>query len=376
MPETTVQISQLQSRHRGRFSQVRIYLGKFFRMFIYQNDWKMLPMATVISALVGMVVQPNMFLTMEGTLFGAFALSCVSIWNGCFNSIQVVCRERGIVKREHRSGMHISSYVFAHMIYQAFLCLCQSVLIVYVCYQIGVRFPTKGFITGAFSVDFCITIFLITYASDMLGLLVSSFVRNTTLAMTIMPFILIFQLVFSGGFFSLPEWSQPLTDLTISRYGLRSVSALGDYNELPSTTAWSTLAGMRDVRIEKSVKVDDLIKTLQSEPVRKILREHSGDSDDVTLDQLVDLLATSGLAAPLGDENFALNLRLGDLIDVVGQDRVQTVITEQMRAISYVAAYDKSVENIIGCWSMLIFFSLGFAILATISLEFIDKDKR
>ena len=107
-------------RHKGRGSQILIYLGKQFRFFINESDWKVLPMAAVIAALVGMVIRRRFFVNMEGSLIGAFALSCMAIWNGCFNSIQSVCRERAIIKREHRSGMHISSYVAAHMIYQLF----------------------------------------------------------------------------------------------------------------------------------------------------------------------------------------------------------------------------------------------------------------
>ena len=42
-------------RHRGRGAQVWIYLGKMLRMFVYQNDWKVLPMAALIAGLVGMV---------------------------------------------------------------------------------------------------------------------------------------------------------------------------------------------------------------------------------------------------------------------------------------------------------------------------------
>ena len=375
MPESIVSTPGLQSRHRGRFSQVRIYLVKFFRMFIFKSDWKMLPMATVISAVVAMVVQPNMFQTMEGTVFGAFALSCVSIWNGCFNSIQVVCRERGIIKREHRSGMHISSYILAHMIYQAFLCLCQTVLLVIVSYRIGVKFPAEGFITGVFSVDFGISIFLVTYASDMLGLFVSSFVRNTTLAMTIMPFILIFQLVFSGGFFTLPEWSQPLTNITVSQYGLRSIAGLGDYNELPSVTAWSTISGMKGVTIEKPTTVDKVFTALQSEPIRKILRDYKLDAS-VSLDQVVDRIVESGTLEPYKDKEFNFHLEVGTAIEAVGEDRVQAVVMDQMRAISYKTEYEKAKDNILGCWGMMILFSLGFAALATIALEFIDKDKR
>ena len=64
-------------RHRGRASQIPIYVGKQLRFFIYQSDWKVLPMAAIIAALVSMVIRKDFFLTMEGNLKGAFALTCV-----------------------------------------------------------------------------------------------------------------------------------------------------------------------------------------------------------------------------------------------------------------------------------------------------------
>ena len=101
--------ARLRMRYRGRVSQVPIYLGKLFRMFLYQNDWKVLPMAVLVAGLVGLVIRGRFLSTMEGTLMSALAIACACIWNGCFNSIQVICRERDVIKREHRSGMHISS---------------------------------------------------------------------------------------------------------------------------------------------------------------------------------------------------------------------------------------------------------------------------
>ena len=130
-------------RHNGRGSQVLIYLGKQFRFFVNQSDWKVLLMAGVIAALVAVVIRKRMFINMEGALIGGFALACVALWNGCFNSIQSVCRERAIVKREHRSGMHISSYVAAHMIYQFFLCTLQTALTMYVLQGVGVKFQSE-----------------------------------------------------------------------------------------------------------------------------------------------------------------------------------------------------------------------------------------
>ena len=50
-------------RYRGRIAQIRICLGKLLRMFLYQNDWKALPMAAIIAGLVTFAVGNNLFKT-------------------------------------------------------------------------------------------------------------------------------------------------------------------------------------------------------------------------------------------------------------------------------------------------------------------------
>ena len=269
-------------RHRGRLAQVRIYLGKMLRMFVYENDWKVLPMAALIAALVAMVVRKKFFLNMEGDLMGAFALTCVAIWNGCFNSIQAICRERPIIKREHRSGMHISSYVCAHMIYQALLCLAQSILTVVVFRYVGVQFPAKGLFTPWLIVDLAFTLFLISYASDMLSLWISSLAHTTTTAMTVMPFVLIFQLVFSGGIFSLPAWSESISQFTISNYALKCIAAQADYNNAPMDTAWSTLVKLKDKEIGGTATVGQILDYLSNGDNQLVAAIRSREVDATT----------------------------------------------------------------------------------------------
>ena len=205
-------------RYRGRAAQTWIYLKKLVRMFVYQNDWKMLPMSALIAGLVTFAVGGSLFHTQEGTFSGCFALVCVCIWNGFFNSIQSVCRERPVIKREHRSGLHITSYIAAHMIYQMVLCILETVILLFICNMAGIAFPTEGVITSVFLVDYGISMFLITYAADMMSLMISSLVRNTTTAMTVMPFMLIFQLIFSGGLIYLEGAAKKLTGFTIARW--------------------------------------------------------------------------------------------------------------------------------------------------------------
>ena len=377
MPDT-VKLSTtipMHIRHRGRGAQIRIYLGKFFRMFVFQNDWKVLPMSMVIAALVALVFHGTMYRNMENTLLGAFAVSCISIWNGCFNSIQVVCRERGIVKREHRSGMHISSYVAAHMIYQAFLCISQSALTTYVFYFLGVHFPEKGYITSWSMVDFGLAVFLVTYASDMMGLFVSSIVRSTTLAMTIVPFILIFQLIFSGGFFSLPSWCQPLTDLTISRYGIKSICALGGYNELPSVMPWNTLFRMRNTAIEQKLTVKQVREALKGDFFQERFREIKNE-EGVGLDSIINILVDDPALQIYDNESYDLKCTIGELIDLIGEEKARNEILEASRQAGFKEDYDQNELNLFISGSMLVFFTLLFAGLSVVSLEFIDRDKR
>ena len=308
-------------KHKGRFAQAGIYIGKLFRMFIYQSEWKVMPMAAVMTVLVALVVKKEMCATMEGTVQGSFALACISIWNGMFNSIQTVCRERPIIKREHRSGLHISAYVMAQMIYQAFLCLCQSCVMIAVLKAIGVKLPASAYITSVPLVDTLITLFLIGYAADMMALFISSLVRNPMTAMTIMPFLLMFQLVFAGLFFELRGVAAKASDFTLTKSGVTALCAQSDYNKLPMATVWKTLSKMQNVEFEQEKPVKLIVDTIEEEGRKE------------------EFMLKCGSEAQ--NENYKSD--------------------------------SKTISN---CWFDLFFYALVFALLSMISLEFIDKDKR
>ena len=318
-PDTNMNANKL--KHRGRFAQVFIYLGKLFRMFIFQNDWKVFPMAAIIAGLVSFVVGANLFKTQEGTLMGTFALACICIWNGFFNSIQVICRERAIVKREHRSGMHISSYITAHMIYQACLCLGQTIISIMVCNITHVSFPTVSLFTPWAIVDIGITMFLITYCADMMALMVSAIVHSTTTAMTVMPFLLIFQLVFSGGFFQLDGLSLKVTNFTIAKWGLTALCSQGDYNSKPMVTLWNAISKFQNTQVDDAKPVEEFMIYAQQNGMKDQILEWSGNNNQ-----------------------------------------------------NPVYAFDAS--NVLRCWGFLLLFIFVYATIAVISLEFIDRDKR
>lgn len=363
--------------HRGRLEQIPIYLFKLLRSFIYQSDWKFLPMAAIIAALVSMVIRRDGFITMEGTMKASFAFTCVAIWNGCFNSIQSICRERNIVKREHRSGMHVSSYVIAHMIYQALLCLAQTVITVFVCRSLGVSLKAPGFFTSWRTVDIAITLFFITYASDMLSLLVSSIVHSTTAAMTVMPFLLIFQLVFSGGIFSLPAWTKPISQFTISNYGMKCIAAQADYNNQPMVTAWNTLDKLRNQTVSGNIPVGKILEPFSHEDNPIIAKYRSTPlAASFTIGNALDIMLKDPELEEFRNQNLDLNFRIGDLIDLVGEDELRNAIQEKTGSVSQNPDYVQSHGRIALYWLILIAYAMAYGLLSIIVLEFIDKDKR
>lgn len=308
--------------HIGHVSQTFIYLGKLFRMFLFQSDWKVIPMSAVIAFLVSFAVGKAMFQTMEGTVVGSFALACVCVWNGFFNSIQSVCRERAILKREHRSGLHISSYIVAHMIYQALLCAVQAVIMIVVCRLMKVTLPNTSLATAFPLLDFGITLFLITYCADMLALLISSFSKTTTAAMTIMPFLLIVQLLFSGvSFFNLPQNIMPLTKLTATRWGMTALCAQGDYNSLPMVSLWNSAYKLKHVKIGEEEPFEPVFEYIEKNNLRDTLLQKSS-------------------------------------------------------ALNQNADYDHDVLILYRCWAWLIAWTIVYVMLSIIILEFIDKDRR
>lgn len=264
----------------------------------------------------------SMFELKESTRTSFFAIISSCIWIGIFNSIQIVCRERQIIKREHRTGLHITSYVAAHMICQAAICFIQALLMVFI-YGIFTNFPKEGLVSGNFYIDLFVTFFLVVYSSDILGLAISSVVRNTTMAMTIMPFILIVQLIFSGSIFPLTGFAKSISNLTISKWGQRVLCIEANLNELP-------------------------LELLDSE---------------------LDMIGKMEIFETL--ETF-----LPEEVIETAQESVEEALQDFLHDYTYRKIYSYEKDLVLRRWGYLVLFTVLYAAVCVLSLEFIDRDKR
>ncbi len=221
----------------SRIKQTKIYVGKCFRVFFNEKGWKLFITSALISLLISFVIdQDMMFKDYTETRSGIFALVCGCIWIGIFNSIQSICKERDIIKREHRSGLHISSYVVSHMIFELVISFVESVVVTGIfCLRFYSNLPSSGVFLPIF-LELWISFFFTVYTSDVLGLMVSSIVRTPNTAMTVMPFVLILQLVMSGFIFKLKGFMSAVSNATIAKWSLNAFCITSDVNSMHDLT--------------------------------------------------------------------------------------------------------------------------------------------
>ena len=212
----------------GIFQQIGIYFRKTVRIAFHERFWKSLIFSGIVAFVIASVIGEKMFVTFENTQSGFFTISSACIWIGIFNSIQSVCREHEIIHADCRSGMHISSYVISAVIWQFILCFMEAVVIFLLC-SVKIDFPTDGLMFAG-AADYFVTVFLLLFCSSCMGIMVSALSKDENMAMVIMPFVLIFQLIFAGTLFELGENAQHLSDITFSKWGMSAFGSITDLN--------------------------------------------------------------------------------------------------------------------------------------------------
>lgn len=69
----------------------------------------------LIAILLNIVADENVFNIYESTKSILFALSCSGIWIGMFDSIQEICKERVILKREYMANLKLPCYMMSEI---------------------------------------------------------------------------------------------------------------------------------------------------------------------------------------------------------------------------------------------------------------------
>lgn len=168
-----------------------------------------------------------------GTQTGLFMLVCVAIFVGICNSIQEICKERNILKREYMTNLRLGSYVVSKLVVQAAICAVQMIVVVFIFYLFvhNKTMPDHGVIFSSIWLEFYITMFLLSFAADTMSLVISSIVKNSATANTFIPIILIVQIVFSGVLFDMKGVMDIFSNIMISKWGIAAFAASTGLND-------------------------------------------------------------------------------------------------------------------------------------------------
>src|SRR5436305_890955 len=124
-----------------------------------------------------------------------FIMSFAAVFFGCLNGSREIVKELAVYRRERAVNLGIMPYMFSKIIVLGLLCLLQS-LVVVALVNFKARFQQGIFLPPFLEVY--ITMALTSLAGLMLGLLVSSVVANSDRATSLIPVVLLPQVIFAG----------------------------------------------------------------------------------------------------------------------------------------------------------------------------------
>lgn len=232
-----------RTRRISAFKECKVLCRQYFIML--KSDRKNLMVMLLFPAIAAFITiwiaGENMFVHYDGTKSASFVIVSAAIWGGLFNSIQTVVKERDNIKRDYVTGLRLRCYIFSRASLQLILCVIQSAILslAYVGVQIvyGNSIPDKGIIFGNAFIEYYISILLLMYAADAMGLMISCIVRKTETANVLAPYILIVQLIFSGILFSMSGLADKVSYVMLSRWGMEALGSISNLNALPMKIA-------------------------------------------------------------------------------------------------------------------------------------------
>ena len=186
--------------------------------------------APILALLIWVVSDGEQYKTFEMTKSLLFALSCSAFWVGMLNSIQEICKERTILKREFMTGLSLNSYLCSKVMVLGLMSLVQSILLIGV-FAITVGMPEYGLITESV-IEFFITAFLTALAASTTGLFVSALFSNPDRAMTLAPILLMPQILFSGLAIELKNGAEVISNFIICRWSMEAFGTTTDLNSI------------------------------------------------------------------------------------------------------------------------------------------------
>ena len=229
---TDVAMTNKVKNNKSYFKQF-LTLSKRYIKTIVNNRQQLillLVQAPVIAFLLSLIVTEDLFEYYDETKAILFSLGTSAIWLGLLNSVQEVCKEKVILKKEYMANLHLSSYLGSKVLVMGLLAVVQAILLI-LSFSLFVDVPLVGVISN-WKFEVIISIFLTIFAASALGLIVSSLAKDSSVVMTYVPLLLVPQLLFSGMLFPLDGIVATISNFILCRWSVESLGTITDLNGL------------------------------------------------------------------------------------------------------------------------------------------------
>ncbi len=217
-----------------RLRQLAVLTRRYVELVVRdrKNLALLLAQAPIIGLLLFLVADPDSLHSRLEAKKLTFVLATVGVWFGVINSAREVCKESAVLRRERLAGLPIGPYLASKLIVLFGLVVVQTVLLFGVL-ALRVRMPDAGIVMPAM-VELMVTSALAGLAGIALGLCISVVASTPDKATSLIPIVLVPQVLFAGLMFRLGGLSEKLSWLTISRWTMDAMSATARVNELRS----------------------------------------------------------------------------------------------------------------------------------------------
>ena len=217
------------------FRQVSI-LSRRYTQLIFNDRQRLallLLQAPILAALICLVAGRDCFVIFERTKSCLFSLSCAAFWVGILDSIQEICKERHITRREYGGGLKISAYVISKLLVLGMLCVIQSLEIcgTFIAIQGPSTLPQSTVLLPA-ALELFVTMTLLTLSAMCLGLFISALFSNPDRAIAVAPMLIMPQVLFSGLVFELKGISKTISTFVNCRWSMEALGTTANLNEL------------------------------------------------------------------------------------------------------------------------------------------------
>ncbi|MCX6259168.1 MAG: FHA domain-containing protein, partial [Bacteroidia bacterium] len=209
-----------KERQESLFRQFYWLMIRYFRIKMNNKGNLLLLIAQpVIIALLLIFIFDSLKL---GVLF---LMAISAVWFGVSNASKEIVGELPVYKRERMFNVNIFTYLFSKITVLSFIALAQVIIFIFIVY---LRYMNDT-IHLVYIPQYIGFMFYLVFSATLLGLLLSAIFDNSEKVMTLMPIILIPQIMLAGTITRIDtRFKEVISYFTLGRWGIEGFARLQD----------------------------------------------------------------------------------------------------------------------------------------------------